>query len=758
MPSRQIQSALHRTGALVAPWPFALLFAPWPFAPLLFAPLLLVVAGCGGAVSKYIPKPVNAVFSVTPSARTIDTNGKLRMKATAASGAPAAVKWSVLGGDNDPSLGEGAIDEDGNYTPPAALTRDSIQVELQAQLRSDPRVAATEVIAVTPSFLQPLTPENSTLAAGASVEVTAQLAEVGGGAVRWQLAASPSGGSGYGTFSQQSCQRSPRDYTVCSAVYTAPAALPDSEKEVYVIASAANATEASRLPLHILFSDSGSSSTPLANQSAQASLVQLGASGGNNNDADTSDSANGAFINDCCGGTLGALVRDEIGGQYILSNNHVLAESDQARIGDAIVQPALIDRNCDQNAGRSVATLRYAVPLASPATNSDAALAEVNAGTVDPTGAILQLGSPSAGANGSIGAAPPAAGLGQAPTPDLFAPDSAPLLVAKSGRTTGLTCSAIDAIDLSVEVDYYKDCAETQPYYRKTFSGQLGISGAGFSDSGDSGALVVNAANAEPLGLYFAGGAGDNGRGLSIATPIQDVLRELDAEAGHQFSIVGGAEHPVACLNYDRRTATAEPIPEGLRKKADAAIRKGGATLVNPALGVLELAAGASSDAPGAPAIIVYVDKAKENVAVPQTIAGLRTVVVPADEASLNAGAAPAPKPNDLAEGIRLPAAVLESAQQVQHAYAAQLMADPAVFGVGVTQSRDNPQEAALLVLVDPAQTPLSMPAVVGGLRTRYLAMRRFHVTKSKYAAAPHPSSCALRSAAAASPRPFRLP
>src|SRR5271170_780615 len=190
MPPSRNQLVLHRAAGLAAP-------------------LLLVVAGCGGVVSKYLPSPVNAIFAVTPSARTINTNGQLQMKALTPSGAPAAVKWSVLGGDNDPTLGEGAIDDNGNYTPPAALTHDSIQVEIQARLHDDPTKTATEVIEVTPSFLQPLTPENSTLAAGSSVEVTAQLAEVGGGAVLWQLAATPAGGrrlgSAYGTFSLESC-------------------------------------------------------------------------------------------------------------------------------------------------------------------------------------------------------------------------------------------------------------------------------------------------------------------------------------------------------------------------------------------------------------------------------------------------------------------------------------------------------------------------------------------------------------------------
>ena len=37
------------------------------------------------------------------------------------------------------------------------------------------------------------------------------------------------------------------------------------------------------------------------------------------------------------------------GRQYLLSNNHVLARSDHASVGDTIVQPGLIDNNCTPN-------------------------------------------------------------------------------------------------------------------------------------------------------------------------------------------------------------------------------------------------------------------------------------------------------------------------------------------------------------------------------------------------------------------------
>ncbi len=725
----------------------------------LLAPLLLVVAGCAG-VSKYVPSPVNAIFSVLPSARTVNTNGEIQLKAVNAAGGAAAVNWRVVRGENDAAIGQGTIDAHGVYTPPSSLSRDLVSVEIEAQLRNDPTKTATEVLEVTPGFLQPLTPENSALPAGGSVEVTAQLAEVGGGTVAWEIARAPGGkqlGAEYGSFSQESCEHSRRNYTICSAVYTAPPALPASARDLYVVASMSSTGTGTvtRQPLHILLSDAGVSSTPLTNQAIQNSLVQLGSSGGNNNDADISeDGAGRSLINDCCGGTLGALVRDETGTQYILSNNHVLAESDQGKPGDSIVQPGLIDSNCDQNAGRPVASLRYVVPLSASRSNVDAALAEVNAGTVDPSGAILQLGGTGTGTNGGFGAAAPAGGQGEAITAASFSAETAPLLVAKSGRTTGLTCSTLDAIDLSIEVDYYKDCAETQPYYRKTFANQLGIGGDGFADSGDSGALVVNAGSAEPLGLFFAGGTDDHGGGFSVAAPIQDVLAELGSEAGREFSIVGGAEHPVSCLNYDAKPAAAAAVASAQRKRAESAARRNANSLINPATGVLDVAAGASADTPGDPAVLIYVDKAyidkaKGGVAVPQTVGGIRTMVIPTDQASLDAGGVG--KPPAGRAGIHLPEDVLQAAATVQQAYAKRLMADPAIFGVGVTESRDNPSEAALLILVDMARTPRSMPVLVGGLRTRYVRLHRFHVTKSKFAGAPHRSSCALKSLASRS-------
>jgi len=83
----------------------------------------------------------------------------------------------------------------------------------------------------------------------------------------------------------------------------------------------------------------------------------------------------------------------------------------------------------------------------------------------------------------------------------------------------------------------------------------------------------------------------------------------------------------------------------------------------------------------------------------------------------------------------------------------------PHSFGVGVTESYDNPAEAALLVMVDLTKTPESMPALVGGIRLRYVRLNRLHVTRANHPvlrgrAAANSTRCGTRSSAPPMLRP----
>ncbi len=705
--------------------------------------LALLLAGCGAMSSPVGASAGGLVISAEKAA--IDTTTTDQLSARLASGGLASVKWSITAGQNDTGLGQGIISANGVYTPPSLLSRDQVQVQVMAALRSDPATTASYVLTVTPGFVQVLTPETASLTPGATVQVKGQIAEINSGSIHWTLATTPGGevdpGDSYGGISETRCSHSARTYTTCTATYTAPRALPPGNPSVFLVGLAVG-NPRSAAALHILLNGAGFNSSGLQNQVAQKGYVEMGSSGGNANDYDSRKDGSGReYVNDCCGGTLGALVTDGNGDLYILSNNHVLAESDQARIGDTVVQPALVDLNCNPQAGRTVGALRYVVPLQSHQTNVDAALAAATP-AVDGTGAILQLG-PSI--NGVLTPAAPAAGTGETLTSGLLNQ----LHVVKSGRTTGLTCSTVNTVNLSVQVDYYYDCAETQPYYTKTYVNQIGIPGASFADSGDSGALVLDAGNAQPVGLFFASGADDTNHGFSVANPIQDVLSELGQKSqadGQEFQIAGGAPHPITCSNYDEHTAPATRSVSAFQMlTAKSAAESATALLLRPDNGILGTAAGKSLDSPGEGAVIVYVDRNKPGTTVPKVINGVRTLVLPTDAASMNAGT----EPTTLAqmEGIHLPTEVLRAAAAVQRQFAPQLMADPAFFGVGVTQSYDNPAEAALLVLVDLTKTPASMPDVVGGLRLRYVRINRLHVTRSKFAPVGSAPRCLLPAA-----------
>ena len=232
----------------------------------------------------------------------------------------------------------------------------------------------------------------------------------------------------------------------------------------------------------------------------QTPPIQLGTSGGWRKDL-----ANGY----CCGGTLGSLV--QIGSaQHILSNYHVF-ESDivsggnntVATTGDPIIQPGLIDVNCNANNAQTVATLVKKSSL--PNSNVDCSVGRVVSGQVRADGAILEIGTIS---RSTVGAS-----LSQA--------------VKKSGRTTGLTRSSVSGLNATIRVTYDNECAGGTAF-TKTFTGQIVISNRGskFLNSGDSGSLMVEdvATNPRAVGLLYAGSNTD-----AIANPINQVLSFLGA-------------------------------------------------------------------------------------------------------------------------------------------------------------------------------------------------------------------------------------
>ena len=694
-------------------------------------PILILVAGCGGGASSSTTS--SGGLSVTPGTAAIDTNctgcnmttngGAVEQFSSTVSGSAATVTWSVSGGD--PNSGAGTISNNGQYTPPNYLTADSVQVTVKATLTSNSSTKATATLTITPGFLQPLSPENVALGSGATAVVTGYIAEAGGStSVNYNLSGTATGSSGgEGSLGNTSCVRNANAFTYCTVTYTAPSPV-SSTGTTFVVATVG--TSPSKVASVVLLNTAGITSNPSTHQTLQSTPILLGSSGGNNKDYDTQ----GNQISDCCGGTLGALIQNSGGTQYLLSCNHVLARSDQASAGEMIVQPGLIDNNCTPNGVGSgttpVAALTAWLPLSSSSTNADAAIAQVNFGAVNPTGAIQEFGLPQA--NGTLAAAPPGVsstgGKGENP--------SINLLVAKSGRTTGLTCANISAINLNVEVSYFKDCAETSPYLTKNYTNQIAIEGDQFSDAGDSGSLIVDSSNAEPVGLFFAGGVTNSGVSEGVANPVSAVLSELNTQQGTTYTFVGTTDHSVSCLSYGNVTAVAaqaRTLTDAQAQLAEQAVSQA-RMLVNPSAGILGVATGKSSDNAGEAAVIVYVDQGM-SVTMPHTIEGVRTQVIPTTMRDVSQGTAPA----SLAEVASMPALesnILNNAIAIKQQLAHSLLAhNPAFFGVGVGQSLDSPKEASLVVYVDRRELPESLPATMNGLRVRYVIMDRMHVTRS---------------------------
>lgn len=210
----------------------------------------------------------------------------------------------------------------------------------------------------------------------------------------------------------------------------------------------------------------------------------------------------------CAGsGTLGTFVNDGRGVNYVLSNNHVIAcvtdngpGGIRAAIGDNITQPSVADAMNDPRVlipppPFVVANLSAAVILQVPPAHNDmdAAIAQMNLAGIPPvatTGLIIDL--------------PDLPRI--IPSPPNLARRAMGMLVAKSGRTTGLTFGTVTVIMPLVVVGPYATGGSF------IFRNQLVINGPPNTClPGDSGSLWVRRTMTRPfplpqaVGLNFAG-------------------------------------------------------------------------------------------------------------------------------------------------------------------------------------------------------------------------------------------------------------
>ena len=228
-------------------------------------------------------------------------------------------------------------------------------------------------------------------------------------------------------------------------------------------------------------------------------------------------------------GTLGLWVMKD-GKPHILSNNHVLANSNEAVAGDWILQPGRADGGSVTDSGFYAARLADFVKinhedpgdgggelppgclnlipwrpktraLEQPFPNLvDAALAEEFGNTYTPE--IHGMGRPVKVREAVLGEN-----------------------VKKAGRTTEFTHGVIEALDLTVEVSYGN--------FTALFEDQLLIvsrDAGPFSQGGDSGSAILNYDGQHLLGLLYAGGTDGEGRDVTIANKAPIVQSLLGFE------------------------------------------------------------------------------------------------------------------------------------------------------------------------------------------------------------------------------------
>jgi hypothetical protein len=207
---------------------------------------------------------------------------------------------------------------------------------------------------------------------------------------------------------------------------------------------------------------------------------------------------------DITAGTLGCLVRRN-GDVFILSNNHVLANSNFAHAGDAILQPGPVDGGRDPE--DRIATLESFVPVitaeeqsecafansvahvanaAARLLGSDARLRAISTQAVDNLvdAAIARPVSPEVVSEGILGVGT-ITGVSRA---------MLGMSLIKSGRTTGVTTGEIEQVDVTADVQYGQRVAR--------FTDQV-MAGA-MSQGGDSGSAVLDSEH-RIVGLLFAG-------------------------------------------------------------------------------------------------------------------------------------------------------------------------------------------------------------------------------------------------------------
>ena len=233
----------------------------------------------------------------------------------------------------------------------------------------------------------------------------------------------------------------------------------------------------------------------------------------------------------------------------------------------------------------------------------DAALAKLVAGTMNSGGSILGIGAPN-------------------PTP---VSAKINMGIAKSGRTTGLTCGSVQSVNTSVKVQYQKGCNQGQKF-TISYTNQVVVVSSSFSAGGDSGSLIVSRSAAHPTALLFAGSST-----TTIGNPIGQVLSHVSSSLGKQVSFVGSSSRTtnVSCPAAAGVTSATPGGPSRVDIDRVDAVKGAHESdlMADPAV----MAVGIGADERNLAVIAVYVETRRMHGAIPAELEGVPTRIISTD-------------------------------------------------------------------------------------------------------------------------------
>lgn len=664
---------------------------------IVFILVLALLAGIGACGSSSAP-PVSV--TVAASVSSIPVNGNAVFTANVINSSNQTVTWAVNGG-----AANGTINSSGLYTAPAQVPTPA-QVTITATPQADSAVSGQASITVTIGVS--ISPASAIVRTLGTTPFSATVQGSSNQSVTWEVNGIQGGSISTGTIS-------------ASGVYQAPESVPTNASSGQTITVSVEAVPQTNT------SSSAVATVTITspNQLAQNLPIKLGTSGGNVNNIDSTE---------CASGTLGSLVT-RAGTQYILSNNHILADMDAGNIGDAIIQPGLIDTSspCSSVGANTVAHLSQFINLQETNPPADAAIAQVvtSPASVDSSGTIIELGDSAPGGIPSDEA--PASTI--LPVTSLVPNSTA---VAKSGRSTGLTCSTVEATGLNITIQYTHGLSGST--FNVTYTNQIAINGGTFSAAGDSGSLIVSQAGAQPVALLYGGSDTE-----TVGAPVATVLASLPDSNNNTPTFVGPATRNAVAgctssgadaFNATAQTQAATAAPSAAEfSKATAAANANASQLLSEHPALLAVGVSRSLDRPTRAAVVLFVREGQPLVRpIPHNLAGVPTRVVAVNSVAKSGlldqqttelfakAAGPPPVANPTAQD-------LAAAKTVKDKYAASLMKQPGILGVGVTSSLDNPTEAAIIVYVEEGKSHNPIPLELDGLRVRVKSTSKFRAS-----------------------------